>query len=66
MDANEGPVAHGVKVVSHTIQAMPDAIPKPHFPEAVGDAFLGAYALLVVATIITFVMSRLRPERNYE
>jgi phosphatidate cytidylyltransferase len=66
MDAHEGAVAHGARVVSSTIKSVPEVIPQPHFPEAVGYAFLGAYALLILATLITFVMSRVRPQRNYD
>ena len=66
MEAFAGPMERGTKIVTQTIQAVPEVIPKPKFPEAVGYAFLGAYALLIVATIVAFALRRLRPERNYD
>lgn len=66
MNAFAGPIEQGAKALTNTIKAVPQAIPKPKFPEAVGYAFLGAYTLLVVATVIVYAMKRMRPERNYE
>ena len=66
MNAFAGPIEQGAKAIANTIKAVPQAIPQPRFPEAVGYAFLGAYTLLVVATVIVYAMKRMRPERNYE
>ena len=66
MNAFAGPIEQGAKALANTIKAVPQAIPQPRFPEAVGYAFLGAYTLLVVATVIVYAMKRMRPERNYE
>lgn len=51
---------------SPSTKVLPDPIPEPHFPEAVGYAFLGAYAILIVATVIVYALKRLRTERSYE
>ena len=66
MNAFAGPIEQGAKALANTIKAVPQAIPQPRFPEAVGYAFLGAYTLLVVATVVVYAMKRMRPERNYE
>src|SRR5476651_2513894 len=66
IDAYAGPMEQGARMVSKTIHAVPGAIPQPKFPEAVGYAFLGAYALLIVATLVAFALKKMRPARNYD
>ena len=62
-------IANAPQSVRKTIEAMPgkvqQVIPQPHFPEAVGYAFIGAYALLIFASLFFSVRKRLRPERDY-
>ena len=57
------------QALKHTIEVVPrkvnEAIPKPHFPEAVGYAFLGAYLILMFATALVWVRKRRYPERDY-
>ena len=57
------------QALKHTIEVVPrkvgEAIPKPHFPEAVGYAFLGAYLILMFATALVWVRKCRYPERDY-
>lgn len=57
------------QAILQTIEVVPrkvgEAIPKPHFPEAVGYAFLGAYLILMFATALVWVRRRIYPERDY-
>lgn len=45
--------------------AVPAAIPQPVFPEAVGYAFLGCYALLIAVSLVIAVLRRTRPGRDF-
>jgi phosphatidate cytidylyltransferase len=55
------------QAIRNTIEAVPGVVDQatPHFPEAVGYAFLGAYLILMAATAIVWVRKTLKPEREY-
>ncbi len=64
-DASQKALKQTIEAVPGTVQQVQKAIPQPHFPEAVGYAFLGAYAILMFATVFVWLRKRLRPERDY-
>ena len=55
------------QAIKHTISVVPKVVDQatPHFPEAVGYAFLAAYLILMAATAIVWVRKALKPEREY-
>ena len=55
------------QAIKKTIEAVPRMVDQatPHFPDAVGYAFLGAYLLLMAATGIVWIRKYLKPEREY-
>ena len=55
------------QAIKKTIEVVPKVMDHatPHFPEAVGYAFLGAYLILMAATAIVWVRKWRKPEREY-
>ncbi|MFN0163503.1 MAG: phosphatidate cytidylyltransferase [Burkholderiales bacterium] len=60
-----GPLEKGAQSLKAGIEAVPKSIPQPQFPEAVGFAFAGAYALLVAVTLALQILKRVRPGRDF-
>lgn len=63
------PLEKAPQTIKQTIEAVPQvvnqAIPKPHFPAAVGFTVVAAYLILLLATLMMRLRKRQHPERDY-